>query len=297
MKKKKKMSIKNKEARSGLLFVSPWIFGFIVFTLYPILSSLYYSLCEYRVTKPPVFIGLENYRMLFQDPIFLKALSNTLYLVIFGAPIVTILAISIAIMSQNKKLKHTGVFRIMFFIPTLVPTIVASLVWIWVMQPDTGIVNRLLGYIGISGPGWLSSIFWSKPAFIMLMLWTCGNAIIIYLAGLQDIPDSLYESASLDGAGFIKQTTSITIPLLRSTILYNGVTLVIGIFQWFAEPYIMTNGGPDNSTMLYSLYLYQNAFTFFKMGYASAMGWILLLIGLAIVLVLFKVFKFGESEY
>ena len=291
------MSIKNKEARSGLLFVSPWIFGFIVFTLYPILSSLYYSLCEYRVTKPPVFIGLENYRMLFQDPIFLKALSNTLYLVIFGAPIVTILAISIAIMSQNKKLKHTGVFRIMFFIPTLVPTIVASLVWIWVMQPDTGIVNRLLGYIGISGPGWLSSIFWSKPAFIMLMLWTCGNAIIIYLAGLQDIPDSLYESASLDGAGFIKQTTSITIPLLRSTILYNGVTLVIGIFQWFAEPYIMTNGGPDNSTMLYSLYLYQNAFTFFKMGYASAMGWILLLIGLAIVLVLFKVFKFGESEY
>jgi len=297
MKKKKKMSIKNKEARSGLLFVSPWIFGFIVFTLYPILSSLYYSLCEYRVTKPPVFIGLENYRMLFQDPIFLKALSNTLYLVIFGAPIVTILAISIAIMSQNKKLKHTGVFRIMFFIPTLVPTIVASLIWIWVMQPDTGIVNRLLGYIGISGPGWLSSIFWSKPAFIMLMLWTCGNAIIIYLAGLQDIPDSLYESASLDGAGFIKQTTSITIPLLRSTILYNGVTLVIGIFQWFAEPYIMTNGGPDNSTMLYSLYLYQNAFTFFKMGYASAMGWILLLIGLAIVLVLFKVFKFGESEY
>ena len=291
------MSIKNKEARSGLLFVSPWIFGFIVFTLYPILSSLYYSLCEYRVTKPPVFIGLENYRMLFQDPIFLKALSNTLYLVIFGAPIVTILAISIAIMSQNKKLKHTGVFRIMFFIPTLVPTIVASLIWIWVMQPDTGIVNRLLGYIGISGPGWLSSIFWSKPAFIMLMLWTCGNAIIIYLAGLQDIPDSLYESASLDGAGFIKQTTSITIPLLRSTILYNGVTLVIGIFQWFAEPYIMTNGGPDNSTMLYSLYLYQNAFTFFKMGYASAMGWILLLIGLAIVLVLFKVFKFGESEY
>ena len=295
--KKKKMSMKTKEAINGLLFVSPWVFGLLVFTLYPILSSLWYSLCEYQVTKPPVFIGLENYRMLFQDPIFIKALSNTLYLVIFGAPLVTLTAITVAIMLQNKKLKHTAAFRIMFFVPTLVPTIVASLVWIWVMQPDAGIVNRLLGYIGIQGPGWLSSMFWSKPAFILLMIWTCGNAIIIYLAGLQDIPDSLYESASLDGAGFVKQTTSITIPLLRSTILYNIVTLVIGIFQWFAEPYIMTNGGPDNSTMLFSLYLYQNAFAYFKMGYASAMGWILLLIGLAIVLVLFKVFKFGETDY
>ena len=295
--KKKKMSMKTKEAINGLLFVSPWVFGLLVFTLYPILSSLWYSLCEYQVTKPPVFIGLENYRMLFQDPIFIKALSNTLYLVIFGAPLVTLTAITVAIMLQNKKLKHTAAFRIMFFVPTLVPTIVASLVWIWVMQPDAGIVNRLLGYIGIQGPGWLSSMFWSKPAFVLLMIWTCGNAIIIYLAGLQDIPDSLYESASLDGAGFVKQTTSITIPLLRSTILYNIVTLVIGIFQWFAEPYIMTNGGPDNSTMLFSLYLYQNAFAYFKMGYASAMGWILLLIGLAIVLVLFKVFKFGETDY
>ncbi len=295
--KKNKMNIRQKETIHGLLFISPWVIGFLIFTLYPICSSLYYSLCEYQVIKDPVFTGFDNYKTLFQDKTFLKAMSNTFYMVILGVPITTFIAVTVSIMLNNKKLHCTGPFRIVFFIPTLVPTVVACLLWIWVMQPDTGIVNKLLGYIGIKGPGWLSSMFWSKPALILMMIWTCGNAIIIYLAGLQDIPDSLYESAALDGAGFIRQTISVTIPLLRSTLLYNMVTLIIGVFQWFAEPYIMTNGGPDNQTMFYSLYLYQNAFSYFKMGYASAMAWVLLLIALAIILVLFKVFRFGESDY
>lgn len=293
----KKMTIRKRELIYGLLFISPWLMGFLVFTLFPICSSLYYSLCEYQVIKAPVFVGLDNYKTIFQDKTFLKALSNTFYMVLFGVPITTITAVGISIIMNHKELKVTGPFRVVFFIPTLVPTVVASLLWIWVMQPETGIINRLLGYIGIRGPGWLSSIFWSKPALIVMMIWTCGNAIIIYLAGLQDIPVSLYESASLDGAGFFSQTLFVTIPLLRSTILYNVVTLIINVFQWFAEPYIMTNGGPDNSTMFYSLYLYQNAFSYFKMGYASAMAWILLLIALGIILVLFKVFRFGESDY
>jgi multiple sugar transport system permease protein len=293
----KKMTIRKRELIYGLLFISPWLVGFLVFTLFPICSSLYYSLCEYQVIKAPVFVGLDNYKTIFQDKTFLKALSNTFYMVLFGVPITTITAVGISIIMNHKELKVTGPFRVVFFIPTLVPTVVASLLWIWVMQPETGIINRLLGYIGIRGPGWLSSIFWSKPALIVMMIWTCGNAIIIYLAGLQDIPVSLYESASLDGAGFFSQTLFVTIPLLRSTILYNVVTLIINVFQWFAEPYIMTNGGPDNSTMFYSLYLYQNAFSYFKMGYASAMAWILLLIALGIILVLFKVFRFGESDY
>ena len=293
----KKMTIRKRELIYGLLFISPWLVGFLVFTLFPICSSLYYSLCEYQVIKAPVYVGLNNYKTMFQDKTFLKALSNTFYMVLFGVPITTITAVGISIIMNHKELKVTGPFRVVFFIPTLVPTVVASLLWIWVMQPETGIINRLLGYIGIRGPGWLSSIFWSKPALIIMMIWTCGNAIIIYLAGHQDIPVSLYESASLDGAGFFSQTLFVTIPLLRSTILYNVVTLIINVFQWFAEPYIMTNGGPDNSTMFYSLYLYQNAFSYFKMGYASAMAWILLLIALGIILVLFKVFRFGESDY
>ena len=289
--------MKKREMVYGLLFISPWLIGFLIFKLYPIISSLYYSLCDYKVISAPQFIGMENYTALFGDTVFVKALKNTAYMVCFGVPITTFIAVGVSVMMNNKSLKHTGIFRVLFFIPTLVPTVVACLLWIWVMQPETGIINRLLGYIGITGPGWLSSPRWSKPAFILMMIWTCGNAIIIYLAGLQDIPESLYESASIDGASFLRQTISITIPLLRSTILYNVVTLIIGVFQWFAEPYIITLGGPDNSTMFYALYLYQNAFTYFKMGYASAQAWILLVIALAIIIVLFKVFKFGESDY
>ena len=254
------------EAKNGILFVLPWIIGFLGFTLYPILSSLYYSFCDYSVIKEPVFTGVKNYVTLFHDQTFIKTL------------------------------RHTGWMRVVFFIPTLVPTVVACLLWIWVMQPETGVVNTLLGYIGIKGPGWLASPTWAKPAFIMMMIWTCGNAIIIYLAGLQDISESLYEAAEIDGASFFRETISITLPLLKPTILYNMVTLVIGVFQWFAEPYIMTQGGPDNATMFYSLYLYQNAFTYFKMGYASAQAWIMLVVAFAIILILFKFLKFGESN-
>ncbi|MDD3278943.1 MAG: sugar ABC transporter permease [Lachnospiraceae bacterium] len=294
--KKRKMNLKRTEFKHAMLFISPWIFGVIVFTLYPILSSLYYSFCEYKVVQDPIFVGLQNYKDLFADKTFLKALYNTGYMILIGVPITTFTAIWVSILLNNKKLKYTGVFRIMFFIPTLIPTVVACLLWVWMLQPDSGIINRLLGAFGISGPGWISSVTWSKPAFILIMIWTCGNAIIIYLAGLQDISDSLYEAAALDGAGFFRQTISITIPLLKSTILYNVVTLIIGVFQWFAEPYIITSGGPDNSTMFYALYLYQNAFQFFKMGYASAMAWVLLIIAMAIILVLFKVFKFNEVD-
>lgn len=295
---KKKSKLKMRETRNGLLFITPWVFGFLVFTLYPILSSLYYSLCNYSVIKDPVFIGLQNYKNLIQDKVFLKTISNTLYMMCIGVPITTIIAVGVSVMLNNKAISqtYTGIVRVLFFLPTLVPSVVACLLWIWVMQPDSGIVNRLLGYIGIKGPGWLSSPTWSKPAFILMMIWTCGNAIIIYLAGLQDIPESLYEAAELDGAGFIKKTFYVTIPLMKSTILYNVVTSIIGVLQWFAEPYIITSGGPDNSTMFYSLYLYNNAFSYFKMGYASAQAWVMLIFALIIILLLFKGFKFGQTD-
>lgn len=290
--------LRRREARNGLLFVLPWIIGFIVFTLYPILMSLYYSLCNYNVIKDPVFIGLANFKNLFADNVFQRAVGNTVYMILIGVPITTITAVGVSVMLNNRELNsgYTGIIRVLFFMPTLVPTVVACLLWIWVMQPETGVMNILLGYIGIKGPGWLSSPTWSKPAFILMMLWTCGNAIIIYLAGLQDIPDTLYEAAELDGAGFIQKTFFVTIPLLKSTILYNVVTLIIGVLQWFAEPYIITSGGPDNSTMFYSLYLYNNAFSYFKMGYASAQAWIMLLFALAIIMLLFKGFNFGTPE-
>lgn len=291
-----KTAIRRKETRNGLLFVLPWIIGFLAFTLYPILSSLYYSLCNYNVISKPVFIGFQNYINLFKDKTFIKACQNTLYMIGIGVPVTTICAVLVSLLLNNKKLRGTGWMRVVFFIPTLVPTVVACLLWIWVMQPDSGIVNTVLGYLNIPGPGWLSSPTWAKPAFVLMMIWTCGNAIIIYLAGLQDVPEALYDAAAIDGANFWQQSINISVPIIRPTILYNVTTLIIGVFQWFAEPYIMTEGGPSNATMFYSLYLYQNAFTFFKMGYASAQGWIMLLVAMAIILVLFKVFRFNDTE-
>lgn len=284
------------EARNGLLFVLPWIIGFLIFTLYPIVSSLYYSFCDYNVISTPRFVGLLNYKNLLKDKVFIRACQNTLYMIAIGVPITTLTAVTVSVLLNNKDLRGTSWMRVIFFIPTLVPTVVGCLLWIWVMQPETGIVNTVLGYLGIRGPGWLSSPTWAKPAFILMMIWTCGNAIIIYLAGLQDVSESLYDAAKIDGANFFQQSVFISIPLIRSTILYNVVTLIIGVFQWFSEPYIMTEGGPSNATMFYSLYLYQNAFSFFKMGYASAQAWIMLLVALVIILILFKVFHFGETD-
>lgn len=198
--KKQTSKLRTREIRNGLLFITPWIFGFLVFTLYPIASSLYYSLCNYSVIKAPVFIGLGNYKSLLHDGVFLKAVGNTVYMICLGVPITTFVAVGVSVMLNNKDLNegYTGVIRVLFFLPTLIPTVVACLLWIWVMQPDSGIINQLLGYIGIKGPGWLSSPTWAKPAFILMMIWTCGNAIIIYLAGLQDISESLYEAAELE---------------------------------------------------------------------------------------------------
>ena len=291
-----KSAMRRREARNGLFFVLPWIIGFLAFTLYPILASFYYSLCNYTVIKPPRYIAFANYKALFNDRTFLASCQNTLYMICIGVPITTIAAVGVSILLNYKKIRGTSWMRVVFFIPTLVPTVVACLLWIWVMQPDTGVVNTILGYIGIQGPGWLSSVQWAKPAFILMMIWTCGNAVIIYLAGLQDIPETLYDAASIDGAGFGKQTFYITVPLLRPAILYNVVSLIIGVFQWFTEPYIMTEGGPSNATMFYSLYLYQNAFTFFKMGYASAQAYIMLLVAMVIILVLFRLLRFNETE-
>ncbi len=291
---KVQMKAKTKEALIAMIFISPWIVGLIAFTLIPIVSSFYYSLCDYNVLSPPQFIGLENYTNLFQDKVFIQALYNTLYMVIIGVPITTVTALAVSVLLNNKKLRGSSAFSVIFFIPTLVPTVIACLLWIWMLQPDTGIINRILGYVGINGPGWIASPTWAKPAFVLMMIWTCGNAIIIYLAGLQDISVSLYESASIDGANFFRKVISITLPMLRPVILFNVVTLTINVFQWFAEPLIITEGGPNNATNFYSLYLYQNAFQYFKMGYASAMAWILLVIALMFIAILFKLMKFKE---
>jgi multiple sugar transport system permease protein len=275
----------------AMVFIAPWAVGLIAFTLYPIGMSFYYSLTEYKVISDPEFIGLANYTNLFTNGVFLKALSNTIYIICLGVPVTLFSAFTVSVLLNSKELRRFGFFRIIFFLPTLVPLIINCLLWIWLLNSENGLINALLGLFGVRGPSWLGSPAWAKPALILMMVWGCGGTIIIFLAGLQDIPESLYESASLEGANFLRKTVHITIPMLAPVILYNAVTLVIAALQWFAEPFVMTEGGPDNATMFFALYLYQNAFQFFKMGYASAMAWVMLLIALGIIFLLFKGMK------
>lgn len=287
--RKSSLSESGRETLTAMTFIAPWAIGFLVFTLFPICLSFYYSLCEYTVVQEPKFIGIDNYKTMFTDSKFIKSLGNTMYMVIFGVIVTTIVALLISLLLNNKKLKGTSFYRVVFFIPTLVPQVIACLLWVWILQGDNGVINNVLRAIGISNPPtWLSSPFWAKPALILMLMWGCGNAVIIYLAGLQDVPESLYESASLDGATYIRKTISITLPMLTPVLLYNVVTLIIQVFQQFAEALIMTEGGPDQATLFYALYLYQNAFQYFKMGYASAMSWVMLVIALVIILILFK---------
>jgi len=292
------MNMMRKDLVNGLLFISPWIVGFLFFTAYPLISSLYYSLTDYDIINPPVFVGLENYKTLFTgDDMFYTVLKNTLYMVFIGLTVITACTVFISILLNNKKVKGMAFFRVIFFLPTLVPFVILSILWVWVLQPDSGVVNTVLGWIGIDGPGWFASPSWSKPAFILMGLWGAGGSIIIYLAGLQGIPESLYEAASIDGANSMQKMFSITLPMLRPVILFNVITGIIGTFQSFAESFIITQGGPNGSTMFYSLYLYQNAFQYAKMGYASAMAWVLLVIALVFTLVLFKVSnRWGSND-
>ncbi len=290
--------IGSKDQRNGLLFISPWIVGFLVFTAYPIFSSLFYSLTRYNVVDPPKFIGLGNYiDLLTTDMVFRTSLLNTLYMVVVGTIVITIATLTLALILSNKRIKGLSVFRIIFFVPTLVPLVILCILWIWMLQPQTGLINTFLSYIHVKGPGWLADPYLAKPAFIMIFLWISGGAVIIYLAALQDIPQSLYEVAAIDGANFLHRTFRITIPMISPVILFNVITYVIGIFQSFAESFIITSGGPNQSTLFYSLYLYQNAFQYFKMGLASAMAWILLIIALFLIAMLLGLEKrFGYRQ-
>jgi len=271
----------------GLAFVSPWLFGFLVFTAYPVFASLYFSLTDYNVVSSPRFIGLRNYVDLWRDPLFGTSLYNTLYLAAIGIPLALFLSLVIA-MLLNTKIRFQGVFRTIYFLPSVVPAVAVALLWRWFLNPDFGPVNQVLEAVGVPGPGWLADPAWSKPALVLASLWGVGGSMVIYLAGLQNVPVQLYEAADLDGANRWQRVRYITLPMLSPVILFNLIMGIITSFQAFTNIYIMTGGGPSNSTMVYALYLYQNAFQFFKMGYASAMAWVLLVITAAALAVIFR---------
>ncbi len=276
----------------GMLFLLPWTVGFLAFTLYPMVASLIYSFSIYHSRAPLEWNGIKNYADLLTDELFWKSLSNTVYMVAIGVPL-TLFSSFICAVLLNLKVRGQSFYRVIYFLPSIVPTVASTILWLWILNPQQGILNTLLGYIGISGPNWMTNPDWSKPGLILLGMWGMGSTIIIYLSGLQDVSPSLLEAAELDGANWWQRLWNITVPMVSPITLFNLITGVIAMFQYFAQAYVFRGfqglGYPLNSTLFYSVNLYQNAFLFLKMGYASAMAWVLFLIILVCTLLLLKV--------
>lgn len=273
----------------GVLFALPWILGLLVFLLYPLLSSLFYSFTSFSVLRPPIWIGLDNYQELAQDEVFHLSLRNTVLFSAASVPLATVAAIALA-MLLNTKVKGMALYRTLFYIPSLVPMVALGVLWLWVFNGQYGLLNEGLKGAGVRGPPWLTDPAWSKWTLVIISIWGTGNAMVIYLAGLQDVPMSLYEAADLDGARLWRKTLHVTLPMISPVILFNVIMGIIGSLQTFALPYVMFPGGqPARSTYFFSMYLYDNAFLYQRMGYASAMGWVMFAITLSLTLLALKV--------
>lgn len=294
-------SLRQREAIWGYLFIAPWLVGFFVFSAGPILSVLYLSLTTYSVLAPPVWTGFANYLKIFTaDPLFWTSLYNTVYYVVLAVPLEVVLAFVLALL-LNGKIRGLALYRTVFYLPVVVPSVASSVLWVWLLDPQLGILKFLLSLVGVGSPDWLQSEVWSKPAIVSLGVWYLGTYMIIYLAGLQGVPRHLYEAAAIDGATWWSKLWTVTIPMMTPTIFFNLLMGIINSFQVFTFAYIMTNGGPLNSTLFYVLYIYQHAFQYFEMGYATALSTILLLIVLGATLLVMRwsrswVYYEGQTE-
>jgi multiple sugar transport system permease protein len=272
---------------TGLAFVSPWIIGFVGFTLYPLISSFYYSLTRFDLIQKPVFIGLDNYVFTFtKDPRFWTVIGNTLYYVAFSVPLSIIVAFLISNL-LNSKIVGRSVFRGIIYIPSIVPAICTAMVWLLLLNIQYGAINGFLQSLGFQAIPFLSNPAISKPSLIIIAAWACGGTVVVFLASLQDVPRSLYEAATVDGANAWQRFLNVTIPLCSPVILFNMIIGFIAAFQEFTLPWLLTNGGPAASTELYSLHLYRNAFQNLRMGTASALAWILFVIIITFTVILF----------
>ena len=272
----------------GLLFISPWLVGFMLWTLYPLASSLYYSFTRYDLLRPAQWIGFDNYIELFtDDPQFYTVIYNTLYYVILSAPLGVISAFLMGAL-LNTRIAMRPFFRAIFFFPAIVPTVVVAVVWQFLLNIQFGAINSVLQGLGLPVVPFLSSPDLAKPSLIMIYMWAQGNAIVIFLATLQDVPRSLYEAATVDGANALQKFWHITIPMCTPVILFNLIMGFIDGFQSFTLPWLLTGGGPSNSTEFYALYLYRNAFAYLRMGKAAAMAWLLFIVIILFTFILFK---------
>jgi len=277
-----------REALVAYGFISPWLIGFVLFMGGPIVASLVLSFFRWKLIEPPVFVGLDNYVEMFTaDPLFPQSLKVTGLYVLIAIPAGQVLALWLALL-LNQKIRFLGFWRSLFYLPSVIGGVAVTVLWLWMYQPDYGVINSLLELVGLKGPNWLYSENWSLPALMIKSLWGIGGSMVIYLAGLQGVPRELQEAAQVDGAGEVQMFFKITLPMLTPVIFFNVIMAIILGIQTFVEPYLMTLGGPSNTTLFLGLYLYQAAFRFLKMGYASAMAWIMFIIIMTVTLIQFK---------
>lgn len=276
---------------TGLLWTAPWWLGFLLLLAGPMAISLYISFTDYSLLQPPVYVGTANYRSLMVDNTFWRTVRNTLVYAGVSIPLVTVLAVLLAAL-LNQRARGQAFFRAAIFVPTIVPLVAVGVVWTWFLNPEFGLMNQMLRGVGVdSPPVWIESPRWAMAALILISLWLVGTPVVIYLAGLQDIPEELYEASRIDGATAWRRFWHVTLPGLGPVILFNVITAIIASWQVFALPYVLWKArpGPDRSVYFYTMYLFDNAFRFLKMGTASAMAWIQLLIILALTALVFWV--------
>ncbi len=280
-------SQERKDLAKGLLFISPWLIGLVAFTVYPALSSLYYGFTRYDIVQAPRWVGLGNYEQILRDKEMPRVLYNSLYMALIGVP-ATLLISFLSAAFLNQKMRWRSVLRTGAFVPSVVPVVASAMVWLWLLNTQFGLINSLLKSWSLPSIPFLSSPSWAKPSLILINCWASGGTMIIFLASLQDVPQSLYDAAKVDGANARTCFWHVTIPMVTPAILYNLLIGLIDVFQSFTFAWILTKGGPYSATEFYAVYLYQNAFQFMKMGYASAMAWMLFVVVLAVTLALFR---------
>lgn len=283
------------ETRAGWLSISPWLVGFLIFTLGPLLASLYFSFTKYDVLTPPQWIGFENYARLFSaDRLFPKAIQNTFIYALLYVPLHIVTALGVALLLERAR-HLQGVYRTIYYLPAITPAVATAYLWIWILNPNDGLVNQFLRALNIPAPAWTVDPFWTKPAIVIPQLWILGGAMIIFLAGLKGIPQSLYEAATLDGAGPWRRFRDVTMPMLSGVTFFIATVSTINALQVFTQGYVMfdSNGGPENSALFVVMYLFKRAFDsgYFQMGYASAIAWVLFLMIVVITVIQFRLSK------
>jgi multiple sugar transport system permease protein len=292
-----RLTPRQRETVAGLAFISPWLIGFLIFTAGPMAVSLGLSFTDYDVLNPPVFVGLENYRRMLDDPRVGQGLWNSFFYALLYVPASVVVGLVLAVLLDRAG-KQAGFFRTAFYLPSITPAVAVGTLWLWILNPRVGLVNQGLAAVGIQGPEWTTDPNWIKPAIVLMSLWSVGSTVILYLAALRNVPRELYEVSQIDGAHGLQQFWHITLPMISGTVFFTVIVNTIGSLQIFSEVYTMffgsmsrSMGAASSSGLFFNIYLFRQAFEFLRLGYASALAWLLFLIILALTLVQMRVSK------